>query len=183
VVQRGDARGGLGGLGPIRCYSRTFSSGPVGGWLTANESADGSAKVAVDWTPADWTSLTMAEAADLQLRRLSGGPWCGGRGQRPLRRPSLALALVEPLRTGTNKITAGGAASRDAWLPCFILASMPDQPAEELLLSVQERARFVPPPCAYCGAGQIPTWIESGHQGGRGERLFRLTHLYCPTRC
>ena len=60
---------------------------------------------------------------------------------------------------------------------------MPPDPAEELLLTAQERVRFLAPPCPHCGAGQIPTWIESGHPGGLRDRLFLLTHLYCPTGC
>jgi hypothetical protein len=60
---------------------------------------------------------------------------------------------------------------------------MSRDPARELLLTVQERARFIPPTCPDCGSGQIPTWIESGHSGGLRDRLFRLTHMYCPTGC
>jgi hypothetical protein len=54
-------------MGPIRCYSRTTSSGPVGGWLSANETLDGTVKVVLDWKAADWGSLTMAEASDLMV--------------------------------------------------------------------------------------------------------------------
>jgi hypothetical protein len=29
----------------------------------------------------------------------------------------------------------------------------------------------------------VPTWIESGSSGPGQDRLFRLTHLHCPTGC
>ena len=56
-------------------------------------------------------------------------------------------------------------------------------PPEEHLHTVADRARFVAPPCPRCGAGRVPTWIESGSSGPGQDRLFRLTHLHCPSGC
>ncbi len=49
----------------VGCVGRPIEVGPVGGWLTNNDSDDGSTRIAVDWKPADWQSLTPQEVAEL----------------------------------------------------------------------------------------------------------------------
>lgn len=53
------------GLDALACVGPYTRNGSVGGWLSGNDSEDGSARIAVDWRPADWESLTPQEAADL----------------------------------------------------------------------------------------------------------------------
>lgn len=50
------------------CISAPIEPGgeqAAAGWLTKNDTADGSVRIAVDWQPGDWKSLTLAEAASL----------------------------------------------------------------------------------------------------------------------
>ncbi|WP_457159910.1 hypothetical protein [Modestobacter sp. SYSU DS0875] len=52
----------------VGCLSEPIeanNSDGAGGWLTNNDSDDGSTRIALDWKPRDWRSLTPAEAADL----------------------------------------------------------------------------------------------------------------------
>jgi hypothetical protein len=46
----------------------------------------------------------------------------------------------------------------------------------------RERAEHMPPPCPTCGTGLIPTWLDTG-DSDQPERVFRVTHLFCPANC
>lgn len=50
--------------GPIGCYSLPITFGRATGWLTTNDDDQRGLRLAMDWTPVDWSSLRADEAAD-----------------------------------------------------------------------------------------------------------------------
>ncbi|MCW2574135.1 MAG: hypothetical protein JWR66_165 [Modestobacter sp.] len=59
---------------------------------------------------------------------------------------------------------------------------MDGRPVDTRRYTRLERVEYAPPPCPTCGAGSIPTWLDSG-DSDQPERSFRVIHLFCPANC